>query len=68
VPQGSLLALSHGTREYDRETAADSVERIFQRASGQAVFRTRSEVLRLLEGCELLPPGLVYSAQLPYSR
>jgi hypothetical protein len=62
VPSGSLLALSHGAREYDPE-AAGSVERIYQRASGQAVLRTRPEVLRLLDGCELLAPGLVYTPQ-----
>jgi SAM-dependent methyltransferase len=62
VPPGSLLAISHGAREEDPHTAG-SIERIYQRASGQAVLRTRSELLRLLDGCELLPPGLVYAAQ-----
>jgi SAM-dependent methyltransferase len=62
VPPGSLLALSHGAREQDPGTA-DSVERIYRRTSGQAVLRTRAELLRLLDGCELLGPGLVYAAQ-----
>jgi hypothetical protein len=62
VPPGSLLALSHGAREQDSRTA-DSVERIYQRTSGQAVLRTKSELLRLLDGCVLLEPGLVYAAQ-----
>jgi S-adenosyl methyltransferase len=60
VPPGSLLALSHGAREEDPHTAG-SIERIYQRASGQAVLRTRSEVLRLLEGCEQLPRGRQHS-------
>jgi hypothetical protein len=62
MPPGSLLALSHGAREQDPDTAA-GVERAYQRASGQAVLRTRAELAHILAGCELMPPGLVYAAQ-----
>jgi SAM-dependent methyltransferase len=62
VPPGSSLALSHGARERDPR-GARGIERHYLRTSGQAVLRTRAEVLRLLAGCDLLPPGLVYAAQ-----
>jgi hypothetical protein len=62
LPAGSMLALSHGAREQDPHTA-DDIERVYRRASGQSVLRSRAEVLDLLAGCELLPPGLVYAAQ-----
>lgn len=62
VAPGSLLAFSHGARDQDQTTAAD-VQRAYRRTSGQAVLRTRAEVTRLLEGCQLVPPGLVYAAQ-----
>ncbi|MBB5872690.1 SAM-dependent methyltransferase [Allocatelliglobosispora scoriae] len=59
---GSLVALSHGAREQSLSTSR-GIEHAYRRASGQAVLRTRTEVLRLLDGCEILPPGLVYGAQ-----
>jgi len=59
---GSMLAFSHGTRDQDPRTA-DDIERVYRWASGQSVLRTRADVLDLLAGCELLPPGLVYAAQ-----
>jgi SAM-dependent methyltransferase len=59
---GSFLALSHGAREPCPE-AAEGIERAYQRASGQAVLRTRAEIMALLGGCEVLPPGVVYGAQ-----
>jgi SAM-dependent methyltransferase len=62
VPAGSLLALSHGARP-DADPVADGVERVYQRASGQAVLRTREELTWLLKDCEPLPPGLVYANQ-----
>lgn len=62
VPTGSLLAFSHGARP-DADPAADSVERVYQRASGQAVLRTRAELTQLLKDCELLPPWLVHASQ-----
>jgi SAM-dependent methyltransferase len=62
LPEGSMLAFSHGTRDQDPRTA-DDIERVYRWASGQSVLRTRAEVLDLLDGCELLPPGLVYAAQ-----
>jgi SAM-dependent methyltransferase len=59
---GSMLAFSHGTRDPDPRTAND-IERVYRCASGQSVLRSRDEVLDLLDGCELFPPGLVYAAQ-----
>jgi SAM-dependent methyltransferase len=60
---GSMLAFSHGTRDQEDPRTADDIERIYRLASGQSVLRSRAEVLDLLDGCELCPPGLVYAAQ-----
>jgi hypothetical protein len=32
-------------------------------ADPQAVLRTHAELTRLLDGCQLVPPGLAYTAQ-----
>lgn len=55
---GSYLAISHGTNEYQPETVGE-VEGVYTKASQPGVFRSRDEILALLPGYELLPPGLV---------
>jgi hypothetical protein len=59
VPAGGFLALSHGARRQPVEV----IEQAYQHTSGKAVLRTRDELLALLDGFELIPPGLVYAAQ-----
>lgn len=55
---GSALMLSHGTPDFDPETIA-GVERIY-RANGMVLrMRTRDEIAALVDGLELLDPGLV---------
>lgn len=58
-PAGSYLALSHGARRQP----VDVIEQAYQHTSGQAVLRTREELLVLLDGFDLVPPGLVSAAQ-----
>jgi len=63
VASGSLLAFSHGARREEDKATAAGVQRAYRGTSGQAVLRTRAELARLLEGCQLVPPGLVYATQ-----
>ena len=55
---GSYLAISHGTNDYQPE-AVGQVEGVYTRTTQPGVFRSRAEILALLPGYELLPPGLV---------
>lgn len=54
---GSYLAISHGTNDYQPE-AVGAVEDVYAKSSQPGVFRSRGQILALLSGCELLPPGL----------
>jgi hypothetical protein len=54
-PSGSYLAISHGT-----PTAVSAVEEDFEKATQQTHVRTPAEILKLVEGLELVPPGLVW--------
>jgi hypothetical protein len=54
---GSCLVMSHATGDYLPQRAR-SVEDVYQRASHRLTFRSRSEVLELMEGYELEEPGL----------
>jgi hypothetical protein len=57
-PSGSHVAISHGTP--DAVPAVNDVERDFDKATEQARVRTRAEVLRLVDGLDIVPPGLVW--------
>jgi len=59
---GSYLAISHGTREEDAGEAAGQVEGVYRRASSQLHLRPLAEVLRFLDGFELVEPGLTWIA------
>jgi S-adenosyl methyltransferase len=64
VPAGSYLAISHVTSDIRGQSAASaSVE--YKKIAPDATLRSRSEILQLFAGFELLDPGLV---QLPYWR
>jgi SAM-dependent methyltransferase len=62
VPEGSYLAISHGTPDYAPEMG-DAVQAAYQASSMPCRVRTAAEVLALLEGVELLEPGLVLLAE-----
>ena len=55
---GSYVVISHGTGDYLPERARRA-EGVYARASHRLTFRSRAEVLELLEGYELEEPGLV---------
>ena len=58
VASGSHLAITHATSDYRPEMAREA-ENVYQRASHQMHYRTKSELAELLSGFELVPPGLV---------
>lgn len=55
---GSYLAISHGTNDYLPE-AVGEVEGLYTRTTQPGVFRSRDQILALMPGYELVPPGLV---------
>lgn len=61
LPSGSYLVFSHAfDPEDDYSEVARGIERVYQGASSGAVrFRTRAEITSILDGVELLEPGLV---------
>ncbi|GHJ47738.1 hypothetical protein Cs7R123_50800 [Catellatospora sp. TT07R-123] len=63
LAEGSCLAVSHGARE--TANPVEQIEAGYRRTSGQAVLRTRGELLDLLAGWQVQPPGVVYGAQWP---
>jgi SAM-dependent methyltransferase len=62
VPAGSYLAISHGTPDYAPEMG-DAVQAAYQASSMPCRVRTSEEVMALLEGVELVEPGLVLLAE-----
>lgn len=55
---GSYLVVSHATNDYHPETARQA-ENVYSQASHTMNFRSRAEVLGLMQGYELVEPGLV---------
>jgi hypothetical protein len=63
LPTGSYLVLAHATSD-SRPAVAQAAETVYNRsASSDIHMRTRADIMRLLEGFELLDPGLVYIPQ-----
>ena len=56
--QGSYLAISHGTADYQPENARGA-SAVYSRASHRLTFRSKAEVAELFTGYELAEPGLV---------
>lgn len=59
VPAGSYIAITHGVSDEADSAAVQRIKEIYSTATAPAVFRTRSEVAALLDGFELVEPGLV---------
>ncbi|HTX29272.1 MAG TPA: SAM-dependent methyltransferase [Streptosporangiaceae bacterium] len=57
-PSGSHVAISHATP--DTVPEVNDVERVFDEATEQAHVRTRAGVAKLVEGMEILEPGLAW--------
>jgi hypothetical protein len=62
VPEGSYLAISHGTPDY-APAMGDAVQAAYQASSMPCRVRTSAEVMALLKGVELVDPGLVLLAE-----
>ncbi len=63
LPSGSYVGLTHMYNPQDGSRAAElaaGFEEAFQRTMGTARYRTREEIAGLLEGIELVEPGLTY--------
>jgi len=59
---GSVLALNHGSADHDDPVLAESVratERGYRGSATPVVLRDRAQIRALLDGFELVPPGLV---------
>jgi SAM-dependent methyltransferase len=59
---GSVLALNHGSSDQDDPVLAESVratERGYRGSATPVVLRDRAQIRALLDGFELVPPGLV---------
>jgi SAM-dependent methyltransferase len=56
---GSYLAVTHGSHGA-RSNQADSAAEFYRRTTAPFVLRTRSEIEALLDGFDLVPPGLVF--------
>jgi hypothetical protein len=59
VPDGSYLAISHGTPEA-RPVAADRAMAVYRNTRDPVTMRTRAEILELLGAWDLVEPGLVW--------
>ncbi len=55
---GSYLAVSHGTRDYLPERIRN-LEAVYSRSSSSMTMRSHAEISGLMQGYELVPPGLV---------
>jgi hypothetical protein len=59
---GSYLVISHGTSE-ERPGTVQEIVNVYQKATAQAVLRSRAEILPFFDGFDLIDPGLVYASQ-----
>ena len=57
-PSGSYVAISHATP--DTVPEVNDVERVFDEATEQAHVRTRASIAKLVEGMEIVEPGLAW--------
>jgi S-adenosyl methyltransferase len=60
-PSGSHVALTHGTA--DVAPQVNEAARVYDTATTPMHIRSREEVLGLVDGLELIEPGLVWTAQ-----
>jgi hypothetical protein len=60
LPAGSYLVIAHGTDEARPEQARRLVE-LSKRTPTPMTARSRGEIARLFDGCELVEPGLVWA-------
>jgi hypothetical protein len=58
-PSGSYVALSHGTADETAQVA--DAAKVYDKTTTQAWVRSRADVLALVEGMELVDPGIVWT-------
>ncbi|HEY1297526.1 MAG TPA: SAM-dependent methyltransferase [Chloroflexota bacterium] len=63
VTAGSLVVLTHATADAVDTAIAEAGEQNYRRANAPFHFRTHAEVAGLMEGLQLVAPGLVYLPQ-----
>jgi hypothetical protein len=59
VGPGSFVAISHGSPPPRRERDADAVSQVYQRTSTPLHLRSAEQIRRLLDGLDLVEPGVV---------
>jgi SAM-dependent methyltransferase len=59
LPQGSYLVISHGTADAMVPSAVRNVRRLYDRADTASAPRSRDNIARFFDGCQLIEPGLV---------
>jgi hypothetical protein len=60
-PSGSYVAITHGTA--DVAPQVQDAARVYEGATTQLYPRTRAQVLGLVDGMDLVEPGLVWTPQ-----
>ncbi|MEV8511284.1 SAM-dependent methyltransferase [Dactylosporangium sp. NPDC051484] len=63
VPEGSYIALTHLSKDLLTPEVAAQTDAVNQRAGVDMWFRGRGEVEHLVDGLEIVPPGIVPVAQ-----
>jgi hypothetical protein len=56
---GSMIAISHIRSDGMRPEAMRAIEDAYRQATARAVFRSNAEIGKLMDGCELMEPGIV---------
>ena len=60
LPAGSYLAITHATADAVDALLAQQGEQNYERANAPLHFRTRTQVVPMFEGFDLVEPGVVY--------
>jgi hypothetical protein len=55
---GSYLALTHGTSDYQPTSTVENVTAVYRQASHTMNLRSKAQIAKILDGYELLEPGL----------
>jgi hypothetical protein len=56
---GSYIAISHGYDDGFTPTDSAVAQSVYHRSTSEVCSRGRTKIAKLLDGCELLPPGIV---------
>jgi hypothetical protein len=55
---GSYIAVTHGTSDYQPPATVENVTAVYRQASHTMTLRSREQIAKILEGYQLLAPGL----------